>query len=416
MPIQRPLPPVWQLGFGFMPLGVVGALLFIAVPQLLAANHVPEPQIASITAIGFSPSVLSFLATPLLDWRFRRRSYAIGFTLAGAVLCFAALASIADPLRLTALLFLAELALSLGTAAVGGWFGNLVATDRKAALGAWFSVSITASFGVVAVIAIDVLRGLPYLAGAALLSAAVILPLPLYLRVRCAPADARLASESFGAFARDVAVTLGRPAVLWTLPLFLLPAASFALPNVLGGLGADFGTPEALVALLGGVGSSVAGVLGSLGIARAGRALAPRPLYLTLGAAGALFTLTLVTLPRVPLTFGIAMLGENLFQGAAFAVQYLIILRTMGEDNPLAATQFGLLVAAANTPLVYMQLVDGAAYASGGGPQGSFLADALLSGACCALLGLVLWRWRAAIARADRGGAASAVGEMGSAG
>ena len=398
----RPLPPVWLMGFGFMPLGVVGALLFIAVPQLLAANHVPEQQIASITAIGFSPSVVSFLATPLLDWRFRRQSYAVGFTIAGALLCFAALASIDHLARLTALLFLAELAVSLGTAAVGGWFGNLVAPDRKGTLGAWFSASITASFGATAVVAIDLLRGLPYLAGAALLAGAGLLPLALYLRVPCPAADARLARESFAGFARDVAQLLARPAVLWTLPLFLLPAASFALPNVLGGLGSDFHTPEALVALLGGIASSGAGVLGSLGIARLERLLAPRPLYLVLGATGALFTLGLASLPAVPAAFGTAMLGENLFQGAAFAVQYLIILRTTGNNNPLAATQFGLLVAAANAPLVYMQVVDGAAYARFGGPQGSFLADALLSAASCALLGLMYWRCRAAVAWADR--------------
>jgi PAT family beta-lactamase induction signal transducer AmpG len=399
---ERGLPPVWRMGLGFLPLGVVGALLFIAVPQLLAAKQVPEQQIASITAIGFSPSVLSFLLTPLLDWRFRRRSYALGFTLAGAVCSFAALACIDHPAALTALLFLAELAVSLGTAAVGGWFGNLVATAAKGRLGAWFSVSITASFGVVAVFAIDLLRGLPYLAAAALLAACVLLPLPLYVRMPCPAADQRLATESFAGFARDVAALLARPAVLWTLLIFLLPAASFALPNVLGGFGNDFATPEALVALLGGVASSGAGVVGSLGVARAERLLAPRPLYLVLGATGALFTLGLSVLPREPLTFGIAMLGENLFQGAAFAVQYLIVLRTIGNANPLAATQFGLLIAAANTPLVYMQLVDGMAYAHFGGPQGSFRADALLSGACCALLGGLLWRYRAAVARADR--------------
>jgi PAT family beta-lactamase induction signal transducer AmpG len=400
-PARTP-PPVWQMGFGFLPLGVVGALLFIAVPQLLAANRVPEQQIASITAIGFSPSVLSFLLTPLLDWRFRRRSYAIGFTLAGAACIFAALLCSGDPELLTALLFLAELAVSLGTAAVGGWFGNLVETGAKGRLGAWFSVSITGSFGVIAVIAIGLLRGLPFVAGAALLAACVLLPLPLYWRMPCPAADQRLAGESFAGFARDVALLLARPAVLWTLLIFLLPAASFALPNVLGGFGNDFHTPEALVALLGGIAASGAGVIGSLGVARAERLLAPRPLYLTLGATGALFTLVLAVLPHAPLTFGVAMLGENLFQGAAFAVQYLIILRTIGSGNPLAATQFGLLIAAANTPLVYMQLVDGLAYARFGGPQGSFLADALLSGCCCALLGVVLWTCRAAVARADR--------------
>jgi PAT family beta-lactamase induction signal transducer AmpG len=36
--------PVSLMGLGFLPLGVMGATLFIAVPQLLAADHVPEPR------------------------------------------------------------------------------------------------------------------------------------------------------------------------------------------------------------------------------------------------------------------------------------------------------------------------------------------------------------------------------------
>jgi MFS transporter, PAT family, beta-lactamase induction signal transducer AmpG len=397
----RPRPPVWLMGLGFIPLGVNGTILLITVPQLLAANHVPEQQIASITAIGLFPSFGSFILSPLLDWRFSRRSYAIALTVIGALCGFGALVSINNLSLLTALLFMANLAVSLVVFAVGGWFGNLVETDKKGGLGAWFNAANAGSFGVAAAIAMSLLRGLPYVLGAGILSSFVLLALPLYWAVPCPPADRRLASESIRDFLRDVLSLLKKPSVLWTLLIFLLPAASFALTNTLGGMGRDFHTSEALVGLLGGIGSSVAGGAGSLLILRFERLIAPRPLYLLVGTFGALVTLGLVTLPHNPTTFGAAMLAENLFQGAAFSVQNIITLRTIGHNNPLAATQFGLLIAATSLPLVYMQAIDGNAYELFGGVNGSYLADALVSGTFCLILGLVIWFFRATIARAD---------------
>ncbi len=56
------------------------------------------------------------------------------------------------------------------------------------------------------------------------------------------------------------------------------------------------------------------------------------------------------------------MLGDNLFQPLGFAVSNVIALNSLGEDNPLAATQFGLLFASSAVPLTYMQLIDGAVF------------------------------------------------------
>ncbi len=149
-------------------------------------------------------------------------------------------------------------------------------------------------------------------------------------------ADRKLARESFAAFVRDVLALLRRPSVLWTLPLFLAPSASFALTNTLGGLGNDFHTSEKLVALLGGLGATAAGVTGGLLMQAVAQRAKPRPLYLMVGLVGAAFTASLILMARTPATFGLAMLGENFFQAAAFSVGNIIILRTIGHDNPLA--------------------------------------------------------------------------------
>ena len=387
---DRPLPPVWLMGMGFLPLGASGSIFLITVPQLLAANHVPEAQIASVTAVALLPGFISFLLGPLLDWRFSRRAYAVAFAILGALCIFGALIFIRNLQLLSVMLFVGNTGISLCVSAVGGWFGNLTRTEDKGALGAWFTVSNLGAGGVVATIAIYLLRDLPYAVGAALLCLTIVMILPLYFLTPCPPADDRLASESFRDFTRDVLALLKRSTVLWALLIFLMPSASFALTNTLGGLGHDFSTSEKMVGLIGGVGVAVAGVVGSLIVPELAKRIAVRPLYLLVGGFGAAFTLSLMLFHKTPFTFGVAMLGENAFQAMAFSVANALTLRTIGHDNPLAATQFALLTGATNLPLSYMQVIDGHAY-GWNGVNGSYTADALISGAACLVLGLLLW-------------------------
>ena len=294
------------------------------------------------------------------------------------------------------MLFAGNFSISLCVAAVGGWFGSVTPASDDARLGAWFTAFNIGAGGVVLMVAPALVRGLPPGVGAALLSLMILAPLPLYFAVDCAPADGRLASESFIAFARDVALLLRRPMVLWSILLFIAPAASFALTNTLGGYGRDFHTPEALVGWIAGIGVAIAGVFGSLVVPLISRRVAPRSLYLLIGGFGAAFTLVLMLAPHTPLVFGLAMLGENVFQAASFSTQNQITLRTIGQNNPLAATQFGMLTAVSIVPLTYMQLIDGNAYTVGA-VGGSLLADALISGGACLLLGVVLWMFRRAV-------------------
>jgi len=381
------------MGIGFLPLGAFGSLMLITFPALLATNRVPEGQIAAITAIGLIPGFAYFLLTPILDWRFKRRSYAIGLAIVGGLCMYAAFLFVTNLAVLPVLLFTGYMAISLCIAAVGGWFGNLTDAGDKDRLGAWFTVFNLGGGGAVAMGAISLVRGLPYVVGAAIVSLSVVAAVPMFLWLPCPPADKKLASESFRDFARDVGSVLRKRSVLWTLPLFLMPSASFALTNTLGGLGRDFNTPEWMVGLVGGAGVTIAGVFGPLLIPPLADRLPPRPLYLMVGIAGALFSLTLLLLPRTPATFGLALMVENIFQAGAFSVANVIALRTNGEDNPLAATQFGLLIAATGLPLIYMQYLDGQAYGLGG-VNGTLINDAALSGGACLLLAAVFWVFR----------------------
>src|SRR5947209_2618235 len=121
---SRWIPPVWLMGLCNFPFGSYWAVMLITMPQLLAGNGVPEPQIASITAIGLIPTFCSFLLSPVLDWRFRRRSYAIVFAGVAALMLFAALTFIHQLRLMTLLLFVGATAVTLYGAALGGWLGS----------------------------------------------------------------------------------------------------------------------------------------------------------------------------------------------------------------------------------------------------------------------------------------------------
>jgi len=143
------------------------------------------------------------------------------------------------------------------------------------------------------------------------------------------------------------------------------------------------------VALIGGAGVTVAGIAGSLMAPLLARRLSPRWLYLSIGVVGAIFTLLLIFGPRTPTSFMVAMIGENVAQSGAFTAANLVMFRAIGKDNPFAATQFALMLAAQMLPLTYMQVLDGRGY-GWRGVTGAYLVDGGCGIAACAFLALLL--------------------------
>jgi PAT family beta-lactamase induction signal transducer AmpG len=377
------------MGLTNLPLGITGAVALLICPQLLAAAHVPEPRIAEITGLALLAGFACVPLSPILDVRFSRKTYTVAFTLLGGLLTTASLLELDNLAVLGWLLFATFFSICLAIAAAGGWLGSLVAKSDDTGLGSWMTAANISGFGVTAIVGTGLIRALPPGVGAVALGLLAAAPALVCLFIPGPPPDRRLASESFGQFFGDVAALVRRPSVLLTGLLFIVPAASFALTNTLGGLGRDYGASEQFVSLAGGAGVTVAGIIGSLFVPRLANRISARVLYLAIGAAGALFTLALVMLPRTPSIFLLAMMGENIAQSAALATANVVIFRTMGKDNPLAATEFAILTAAVTIPITYMQVLDGHAYGRGG-LAGTYFTDAGLGLAACAAMALVL--------------------------
>jgi MFS transporter, PAT family, beta-lactamase induction signal transducer AmpG len=112
-----------------------------------------------------------------------------------------------------------------------------------------------------------------------------------------------------------------------------------------------------------------------------------------IGAVGVVFTLLVLLLPRVQGSFALAVIGENVFQSLAITCSIAICFEIMGQDNPLAATNFAILTAAYSVPLAYMLIVDGWGYGRWG-VGGAFGVDAAVGALACLLLGLLLFVYR----------------------
>jgi PAT family beta-lactamase induction signal transducer AmpG len=383
--------PIWLMGLGNLPFGFFGGILVVTAPQILAAQHVSGGRISTILATVISAPLWTFILSPILDVHFSRRWYATVFAALAALSFTLALLFQVNVVLLESLLFLGFASICFSANALGGWLAGIVAHEDEGKLSAW---NQAASFGgsLIAVLTEELLRVAPLRPAAILLGVLVMLPTVIYLFMPAPGPDRKLARESFGGFFRAIWQTIGQRKTVLALALFASPAASFALTNYLGGLGNDFHASPRLVTYVGGIGISLAGILGCFLFVPFSKRFPLRPIYLGIGIAGSVFTSSLLVFAHTSASFCAAVLGENLFQAMAFSAAVAINFETIGRDNPLAATQFSLLSIATQLPLVYMEVIDGRGY-EWRGVTGAFLADAACGILACLLMAYILHRF-----------------------
>jgi MFS transporter, PAT family, beta-lactamase induction signal transducer AmpG len=371
--------------------GMYGGVLVISVPQMLSARHVPEATIAAMTAVMISPGFWTFLVSPVLDVRFSRRWYSIVTAAVAAALLSLALLNLEHPALVESLLVVGFFFANLYQSALGGWLSSITTAKEKHALSVWVTIANISGGGAMAMVTGEVVQRLSATAAALLLGVAVLVPTAVFPWMQAPGPDRRLARDSFSQFFGEVLSILKRREVLIAIVLFIAPAATFSLVNILGGLGNDFAASSHFVGLVGGAGVMIGGIVGCVIFPLIDRLLPLRYLYLAIGIVGSMFTLALIWLPRTPTAFAVALIGENVFQSAAIVASTAITFETVGRSNPLAATTFCLMLSAFNIANTYMVVVDGWGYAWRG-VAGSYATDATVSLAASLLLAtLLIW-------------------------
>jgi MFS transporter, PAT family, beta-lactamase induction signal transducer AmpG len=392
--MSRSAVPVWVMGMTNALFGMYGGILVISVPQLLSARHVPEATIAAVTAVMISPGFWTFLVSPVLDVRFSRRWYAVVTAILAAALLSLALLNLDHVALVEGLLVVGFFFANLYQSALGGWLSSITTAEEKHALSVWVTIANISGGGAMAMVAGEVAQRLSPAVAAVSLGAVVLIPTAIFPWMQAPGPDRRLARESFPQFFGEVLSILKRRQVLIAILLFIAPAATFSLVNLLGGLGGDFHASTHFVGLVGGAGVLVGGIVGCLIFPLIDHLLPLRYLYLAIGIVGSMFTVALILLPHTPITFAVALIGENVFQSAAIVASTAIAFETVGRSNPLAATTYCLMISAFNIANTYMLVVDGWGY-SWHGVVGSYATDASLSLIASLLLATFLM-WLAA--------------------
>lgn len=383
--------PVWLMGLTNLSYGLYGGAVAFAVPQLLGNRAVPEGAIAGLTAVAFSPSFWSFLFSPILDVRFSRRWYAVVLAVIAALTLVVAFLSLGHLALLEAVLTAGFFAAYLYQSAIGGWLSSITTGEEEKQVSVWMTIGNVGGFGVMAVGCNQLVRHLSPMAVALVLGASILLPLMIFPFMQAPGPDRRLASESFPQFFGDLVSLVKRREVLVAIILFAAPAATFSLTNFLGSRGGNFHASPGFVGLVGGIGVAAGGIVGCLVFPAVSRLMPMRPLYLVVGAVGAVCTLALIALPHLPVSYAIILITENLFQSLAITTSIAVTFETIGRDNPLASTTFCFVTSAYGVPISYMLYVDAFGFARGG-IAGSMATDAIAGLIASAVLGgMLLW-------------------------
>ena len=148
------------MGLSNATIGLAGGFIVLPLPQMLAAQGVPEIRIAAISAACLSPGFWVFLLGPMLDIRFTRRFYAALFAALAGVGLMAAVLMRGHLLTLEILLMVAYAASVLSSNALGGWLAGVIPdvaeaerdnpNHEGARLSAWTQVGLFLGNGLMA--------------------------------------------------------------------------------------------------------------------------------------------------------------------------------------------------------------------------------------------------------------------------
>lgn len=392
MTIPRPKRnlPTWLMGMTILPFGILGGLLVVTVPQLLAQRGATQSDIARVTEVGLSPVFWTFLLCPILDVKYSHRTYATAGAIAAALLLALALFALDEVVIATIFLTLAFVSVIMMENALGAWFSSAVTHDRQGSLSGWMMASASIGGSTAAIASFHVIDVFSLAGTAVIFGTCMLLPLLIYPFIPSVETSKREARDSFGRLSQGLRQLLISPEALVIICMFILPTAPFALTNSLSRFGSEFGASPIAVGHAGGMGS-IAGIAGALLMPVLAKRIRVRWLYIGIGVVGALCTLGVLLLPRTPSTLTVAFVVEGLFQAMSLACMLAVTFETVGRDNPLAGTIFSIFAAAANFPTVYMVDVDAHAFATYG-LSGSFAVDAGLGLISCALMvPLLIW-------------------------
>ena len=388
--MRRAPPPAWLLGVMAMPYGSFNGVVAVGLPYLLRKQGIGVDRIAAIAALVQAPAIWYVLWAPMVDIKFRRRTWIVALSIvsAGATALALRLTGTGSIRLATGIFVVASAFNQPVSSALGGLVAAVMPSDQRGRAAGFTQAGILGA-GVAA-------GGLAVLLAdhASITVAAIVVGLLIAL-----PSLAALLIAEPRRAERDRLVHVARMfqelklAVrrrdLWLGMLFFLsPCAAGALMNLFSGVAPDYHASSTVVVVV----VALAGILTALG-ALAGGALLDRfnrwRAYAMAGLLTGVVVACMIFAPLSPATYIAGAAAYALATGFGYAAFMALALDLVGADAAAGGTLFTLLTAAVNIPVVYMIRLDGLGHAHFG-VRGMLAADGLANAFAAILLLIVL--------------------------
>jgi len=331
----------------------------VALPYLLRRHGITVERIASISALVQVPTIWYFLWAPIVDVRFRRRTWLMALAVASAACSALAIGRDAGAIRsLTVLLVAASVFNQPISSALGGLVAHVVPNELRGRTAGWSQAGILGG-GVVA-------GGLVVWSVANAPAAITALTIGL---VVAAPAFAVLAIDEpsrskiglrphLSRMLRDVLTMLKRREVWLGLVFFLSPIGAGALMNLFSAVAAEFHASSNMIILV----VAMAGVFMPLG-ALVGGSLCDRydrwRVYPITGLVSAACVGAMSLAPLTAATYVSGAAAYAFATGLAYAAFMSLAFEMVGSGSAASGTRFTVFMAAVSVPVVYMLRLDG---------------------------------------------------------
>src|SRR5215467_13593085 len=352
-------PAPWLFSLLILPLGiVVVGFNFTALPLLLAQAGVPVDGIASISSIINLPGVFGFLLAPVVDIKFRRRTWLAIATFGTSVavcIYFRALA-LSHLTLLTVLILVGGMLTFLINAACGGLVVRTLSESAQSKATAWIMVGQLGGGALGAALILWLAARLPISAVGVCLAAVVALPGLLSFTIpEPSPEPSAWFHGRFSQIGKEILAVMRSPARRWSTLLLLAPGGTGAAQGLLPAIAAQYGVGPTGVIWTNGIAGGVMLGLGSLcGVLIPGD-WDRRLTYAGAGLTNALaaFVLLLASRPSVYLS------GTVITEGFCWARFAALTVEIVGVETRDASTLYSVLSAAGTIPLLYMIRLDG---------------------------------------------------------
>lgn len=373
-----------------MPYGSFNGVVAVGLPYLLRKQGIPIDRIAAIAALIQAPAIWYVLWAPIVDIKFRRRTWIVALSIVSGILTAIAFRITGSgSIRAAATFFVIASAFNQPvSSALGGLVASVMPSDRHGHAAGWTQAGILCAGVASGGLAVMLAEHVPMVVSAGLLGLLIALPALAALLVNEPRRQERNRLTHIRRMVADIRQAVRHRRLWLGVLLFLSPCGAGALMNLFSGVAIDYHASSDMVVIV----VVVAGVLTAIG-ALVGGALLDRidrwRAYPIAGLVTSVVVMSMLFAPLTPSTYIVGAAAYATATGFGYAAFMALALDVVGGEAAAGGTLFTLLTAAVNIPVVYMIRLDGLGHARFG-LHGMLAMDGLANVVAAILLLLVL--------------------------